>query len=259
LSKDFWESLVGEYFTAKAVFKFTLWKDNAQTEAKPFDITMPILHRFFLVTAQSGVSSMSFNFEGAKERMGPTAYTLYVESLTASWTFYYLNGYIVTLRGPFNATVVIVPNPPAIPPPPTGANGAQPQPQPPHMPYTLKIDTISFDAQKHEKALRVECIHGRRSDPVQRTPKMMMKMESSPAGSSTSTIASASGAEGGVGGTPAFEDEKAGAGGGGDMVVHFERATIPSEPVNAFGIPQATMRCLEASLRIFNLTLQSVY
>ena len=32
----FWENLVKDYFTPKAILKYTLWKDNQRNEAKPF-------------------------------------------------------------------------------------------------------------------------------------------------------------------------------------------------------------------------------
>lgn len=36
LGLTFWENLVKEYFTSKAILKYTLWKDNQRNEAKPF-------------------------------------------------------------------------------------------------------------------------------------------------------------------------------------------------------------------------------
>jgi hypothetical protein len=32
---------VKDYFTQKAVLKFTLWKDNQRNEAKPFGLSFP--------------------------------------------------------------------------------------------------------------------------------------------------------------------------------------------------------------------------
>ncbi|KAF5331739.1 hypothetical protein D9611_007589 [Ephemerocybe angulata] len=43
LQLAWWNELVKEYFTPKAVTKITLWKDNAQVEAKPFEIGIPVL------------------------------------------------------------------------------------------------------------------------------------------------------------------------------------------------------------------------
>lgn len=36
LGLTFWENLVKDYFTPKAILKYTLWKDNQRNEAKPF-------------------------------------------------------------------------------------------------------------------------------------------------------------------------------------------------------------------------------
>lgn len=208
------------------------------------DITMPILPRFFLVSSQAGVTAMSINLDGAKERHAQGApYTIFIDCQSATWTYYFSNGYIVTLRGPLIAALVLVPNA-APPPPPTPPNsgGAQQAP-PPHFPYTFKIDTITFNAEKHEKALKLESIQGRRSEPKQRTPKMhLMKGEgqaqASPGAGSSSTPSTITSTENAA----VLDDEK---GNGAEMVIHYERATIPTEPVNAFGVPQATMRCLE--------------
>lgn len=36
LQLSWWNDLIKEYFTPKAVMKLTLWKDNQRNEAKPF-------------------------------------------------------------------------------------------------------------------------------------------------------------------------------------------------------------------------------
>lgn len=36
LGLTFWENVVKDYFTPKAILKYTLWKDNQRNEAKPF-------------------------------------------------------------------------------------------------------------------------------------------------------------------------------------------------------------------------------
>ncbi|KIK36838.1 hypothetical protein CY34DRAFT_93709 [Suillus luteus UH-Slu-Lm8-n1] len=64
-----WESVVKDYFTPTAIMKFTLWKDNQRNEAKPFEIGVPIQPRFFLVTTQSGVKSMTLSLDGARARL----------------------------------------------------------------------------------------------------------------------------------------------------------------------------------------------
>lgn len=36
LQLTYWNNLIKDYFTPRAVLKFTLWKDNQRNEAKPF-------------------------------------------------------------------------------------------------------------------------------------------------------------------------------------------------------------------------------
>ncbi|KAF9551561.1 hypothetical protein CPC08DRAFT_768697 [Agrocybe pediades] len=213
---SWWNDLIKEYFTPKASMKLTLWRDNQRTEAKPFvhqEIGVPILPRFFLVSTQSGVKSMALSLDGVRERHfqpGVPGHTI-VECPSAVWTWKYLNGYTVSLKGPMSVRVMLV-----ISGPPNGAQAAQ---------YTLKFDDFSFDAVHHEKTLSVESITGRRvSD-----PRYIHMPENS--------------------GPVRLEDRY-------DLITeeerrwdepkkNIDRATIPGEPVNAFGIPQATMRCLE--------------
>lgn len=249
--KEYWEGVVQEFFTPKAILKITLWKDNMQNEAKPFgrcstrfsfpniaslnpdlnwhvdhaisslDISMPILPRFFLVTSQSGVSSMSINLENPVERPIPgTPYSFRIETANAVWTFRYVNGYVVTLRGPLTANAVFTPNTQ----PPPGPAGLIPT-----APFSLKFDNLTFDSVKHEKMLKIEAIEGTRGEQIQRTPRMKV--------------------EGGTNmmNSPSQDEER----GANDLFIVIDRATIPAEPVNAFGIPQATMRCLEVCRFIF--------
>ncbi|KAJ6463224.1 LIM-domain binding protein [Mycena vitilis] len=210
LHLSYWDNLIREYFTPKAIMKLTLWRDSLKNEAKPFEIGVPILPRFFLVTTQSGVKSMSLTLDGARERLFAPGHAI-VECVTAIWTCRYSNGHIVTLRGPLTAHLVICspaphPHPGAVP-----NNGAPP--------YVLKFDDFEFDAHSHDKYIALESIAGpRKSEEL--TPTMN-----------------------GV----ADEDKK-----WEEPRLLIENGSIPGEPVNAFGIPQATMRCLEVG-RTFSL------
>ncbi|KAJ4486583.1 LIM-domain binding protein-domain-containing protein, partial [Lentinula edodes] len=65
-----WNELIKEYSTPKAIMRFTLWRYN-KNEAKPFEIGVPILPRLLLVTTQSGVKSMTLTLDGARERLYP--------------------------------------------------------------------------------------------------------------------------------------------------------------------------------------------
>ena len=77
--------------------------------------------------------------------------------------------------------------------------------------YHCKISEFNFDAKNIEKHLAVEDIQGVRLslDPPPNAADDEMQYD--------------------------------------EPRIHFSRAHIPGEPVNAFGIPQATMRCLELS------------
>ncbi|KAJ6543928.1 LIM-domain binding protein-domain-containing protein [Mycena capillaripes] len=203
LHLSYWDNLIREYFTPKAIMKLTLWRDSLKNEAKPFEIGVPILPRFFLVTTQSGVKSMSLTLDGARERLYAPGHAI-VECVTAIWTCRYSNGHIVTLRGPLTAHLVICS--PAPPPHPGAAttNGAPP--------YVLKFDDFEFDAHSHDKYIALDAIAGPRK--TEDPPPTMN----------------------GAG----DEDKK-----WEEPRLIIENGSIPGEPVNAFGIPQATMRCLE--------------
>ncbi|KAG2014029.1 hypothetical protein CC2G_010883 [Coprinopsis cinerea AmutBmut pab1-1] len=206
LQLSWWNDLVKEYFTPKAVMRFTLWKDNQKNEAKPFEINLPILPRFFLVTTQSGVKSMTLALDGARERIYAQGHAI-VECVAAVWTYKYTNGYTVTLRGPLTAHVVV-----------TATN--PPNPQAPNQgSYMLKFEEFEFDALHHDKYISLDAITGSRmADP-------------SHGRQLTNSSAEAQSEEQ----QRQLEEPR----------VLIDQASIPGEPVNAFGIPQATMRCLE--------------
>lgn len=222
LSLAWWNSLVKEYFTPKASFRLTLWKDNEQSEAKPFEIGVPVLPRFFLITTQSGVKSMSLTLDGARERIWSQGHSV-VECVTAAWTWRYNNGHSVTLRGPLTAHLILCsPGPPSV-------SGQPAVPPLPAAPFVIKIDQLQFDATHYEKFIAVDCIQGIRT-PVQSSPSMSSTTASN---HSSTTMES----------TPAaLEDERKQ---WDDPRVTIKDGSLPGEPVNAFGIPQATMRCLE--------------
>ncbi|KAJ7163839.1 LIM-domain binding protein-domain-containing protein [Mycena crocata] len=190
LHLSYWDNLIREYFTPKAIMKLTLWRDSMKNEAKPFEIG-------------SGVKSMSLTLDGARERLYAPGHAI-VECVTAVWTYRYSNGHIVTLRGPLTAHLVICS--PA-PPPHPGSMQSSGSP-----PYVLKFDDFEFDAHSHDKYIALESIAGPR------------KAEEPPP------------AINGVGDEEKKWDEPR---------LLIENGSIPGEPVNAFGIPQATMRCLE--------------
>ena len=199
------------------------------------EVGTPVLPRFFLVTSQSGVKSMTLSLDGARERVVEPNKAI-VQCVSAMWTYRYHNGYTVTLRGPFTAYVAVTAN--------TTPNGAPAQSIPP--PYMVKIERIIFDSNLYEKHVAVDVITGNRLD-ANKTPQVRNAPTPSP------TINGA-----GVPPAPASQPQPQPLpppqGGQRDDErweeprITYERAFIPAEPVNAFGIPQATMRCLEVCL-----------
>ncbi|KAF9076669.1 LIM-domain binding protein-domain-containing protein [Rhodocollybia butyracea] len=309
---SWWTELIREYFTPKAVMRFTLWRDNQRNEAKPFEITVPILPRFLLVTTQSGVKSMTLTLDGARERLHGNGHAI-VECVAAVWTYKYNNGYTVALRGPLTVHVWAVGSQPAAPNPTPN----QP-PVAPNQNYVLKFDEFQFDASYHDKYIALESIMGPRSiESPMGMPGMVARQGS---GSQTGTPrvrnapppgapAAAVGAIAGVGsssGSGAGSGLSNGSGMGNGMGIGgmgmpmgmsmgmsmdegdpdeqkfdptmnsspsshplsrdvsrdkweeprvlIERGFIPGEPVNAFGIPQATMRCLELAESVAQMT-----
>lgn len=90
--------------------------------------------------------------------------------------------------------------------------------------YALKFDNVGFDANLHEKSLAIDAIIGIRSEP---TPKVRMPNTPNSTPNITNSVR---------------EDDQRGS---EELRINIDKANIPAEPVNAFGIPQATMRCLE--------------
>lgn len=223
LQLSWWNELIKEYFTPKAVMKFTLWKDNQRNEAKPFEIGVPILPRFFLVTTQSGVKSMTLSLDGARERMYAHGHSI-VECVGAVWTYKYNNGYTVTLRGPLTAHIMLISS---HPPGSTQAQGSQ---------FLLKFEDFQFDANYHDKYISLDSVMGPRSLESPKTPRD--RNASTPALNGSSSQ------------QQQLEEDKKWE----EPRVTIERASLPGEPVNAFGIPQATMRCLELAESVSQMT-----
>ena len=162
------------------------------------------------MTTQSGVKSMTLSLDGARERLFAQHHAI-VECVSAVWTYKYNNGYTVTLRGPLTVHVLIVPI----------TNSAQHQ----QSAFTLRFDHLQFDAHTHEKFISLDGIAGQRAIETPKTPRVRNAPTPSPNGASVGQRE---------------EDRQ-----WDEPRILIDNASIPGEPVNAFGIPQATMRCLE--------------
>ena len=159
---------------------------------------------------------MSFTLDNAVENPGHGGNgggTSTIECLKASWTYRYDNGYTVVLKGPLIVSAQFVPS---------AGNR-----------YTMKFDSIRFDAYEHEKSLSIDAIIGHRSEPTL-TPTPRIRNANIPG--ATPNMAHA-------------EDSRSSSQAQDEFRIIIEKANIPTEPVNAFGIPQATMRCLEVELK----------
>ncbi|KAI0253041.1 LIM-domain binding protein-domain-containing protein [Lactifluus subvellereus] len=237
LQLSHWVNLVEEYFLTSATLKLTLWKDNQKVEAKVFEVGTPVLPRFFLVTSQSGVKSMTLSLDGARERVVGPNHAI-VQCVSAMWTYRYHNGYTVTLRGPFTAHVIVIPN--------AGQNGPPVQ----SAPHLLKIDHIQFDSNLYEKHVSVDQIGGSRPD-ANKTPQVRHSQTPTPTVNGAgvppqppSQLPQPPPSQAGQRDDERWEEPR----------ITYERASIPAEPVNAFGIPQATMRCLELAESVAQMT-----
>lgn len=160
---------------------------------------------------------MTLSLDGARERLLSINHAI-VECVTAAWTCKYTNGYTVTLRGPLTAHVVLVQHN-------TRSQGTSSQP------YSLKFENLEFVANFHDKSISLESIMDYRNPELSspQTPRTKNATTPTANGSSAQTKA---------------EDDKKWE----EPRVVIDHASIPGEPVNAFGIPQATMRCLEVSI-----------
>ncbi|KDQ12686.1 hypothetical protein BOTBODRAFT_633671 [Botryobasidium botryosum FD-172 SS1] len=209
---EYWKSVAKDFFVAdKGVLRMTLW--NGSLEAKPFDITEPRLPRFYFSSFCAGVTSIHLTLNGARESSHAPGEAL-IECTAATWTYTFANGYVITLMGPLRAHVVVVPQPPTL-------HGPQL--------HSLKFSYVEFSSSRFTKTFNIDAIEGTRSlGPI------------SPSGSPHAP--NTSGPQASPNGMQPKKNE--------EYHVLIDRAVLPPEPVNAFGIPQATMRCLEVSRNI---------
>jgi hypothetical protein len=159
---------------------------------------------------------MFFTFDALSERVDPTGGRVTLEG-SASWTSKYQNGYVVVLKGPLLASLVLVP---VATPGPAVAN----QPQS----LSWRMDHLSFDALSCEKSVLIETVVGPSGSQDARFGGPDAALPGTPVTGMTN------------GSAPSREDDDP-----TPVPVKIEHAWVPGDPCNAFGIPQATMRCLE--------------
>lgn len=162
---------------------------------------------------------MALTLDGVRERMYAQGHSV-VECVNATWTFKYASGWTVALRGPLTVHVLTqsVPRDSAAPSPSANA---------PRQDFTLKFDDFQFDANTHDKCVSIDAIIGNRMSPSEVPRLLTMGGDSMP------------------GQQPSIQSEDDEDRRWDEPKTVIQHAQIPGEPVNAFGIPQATMRCLE--------------
>ncbi len=154
---------------------------------------------------------MSLSLDGARERLFTTGHSV-IECVTAVWTYKYTNGYTVTLRGPLTVHVIVSAPTPSNSSSP-GSNGRASPPS-----AVLRFEDFQFDALIHDKYIAVEHIEGIENTMNGPMPEV---------------------------GPPVQNGQNQNTDRSDEQRVPVERGSVPLGPVNAFGIPQATMRCLE--------------
>lgn len=166
---------------------------------------------------------MSLGLDGARERLYSVGHSI-VETTKAVWTCRYHNGYVVTLTGPLTVRVVVCSpsNPPSA--------GEQPN-------AILKFEQFQFDASTHEKFISVDSIQLTRSPELPKTPRSRNAPTPVPNGPPVPPASV----------TPQGMKDDAVKRPWEEQRMYGDKASLPVEPVNAFGIPQATMRVLEVS------------
>jgi hypothetical protein len=153
---------------------------------------------------------MTLNLDGARERAGSPTHGI-VECVQAIWTYRYWNGWTITMKGPMTVHLMVIPNVPGQ----AFAPGS----------YSLKFSQIQFDATTYEKLLSCDALS--------------LHLPSSPASSATPLPDEEN--------PPAHHNEPFRVVAEGEERLLCKELMIPLSPINAFGIPQATMRCLEVS------------
>lgn len=198
--------------------------------------------RFFLSSWCSGVQSISLGLNGVVET-SPAPGEGLVECTNASFTYTFDTGYNVQLTGLLRVHILLVPNTP--PAPTNGTEGAPPTPA-----HKLKFSYFEFTSKKVTKSLAVTAIKGNRM--LYTSPSLE---GSSPSGT-IGHVSPPGGANVGAMSNVALDGSNASNSSGAstsptlvngvpEPVLVVERALMPPDPVNEFGITQCTMRVLE--------------
>ncbi|KJA14088.1 hypothetical protein HYPSUDRAFT_209001 [Hypholoma sublateritium FD-334 SS-4] len=166
----------------------------------------------YVGVAQSRVKCMNLTLVGARELFFAQGhYVVECVSAVSMWMYRYVNGYTATLRGPLTVHAIIA----------TMGSGLTSQ--------TLKFEVFQFHANMHDKYIASDAIVGART--LERNhPRTFLDIQViQAAATAADTVITAQ------------QDEDRCA----EPRIFIGQAVLPGEPANAYGIPQATMRCLE--------------
>ncbi|KAG9015729.1 hypothetical protein FRB93_012293 [Tulasnella sp. JGI-2019a] len=241
---EYWDNVASDFFVPnRGLLRMTLRKQDS--EAKMFEVFSPTLPRFFLSSWCSGVQSISLGLNGVHESCPAPGEGL-VECQSASFTYTFDTGYIVTLIGLLRVHILLVPNDNSAQA--NNVNGSD------GAPHKLKFSYFEFTSKKVNKSLSVGAIKGTRtlytspsatdgSSPTATvqghvSPSTAAMMGQQPIGLDGLVAGGASDSSG-VSTSPTLVN------GIPEPVLLVERAFMPPDPVNEFGITQCTMRVLE--------------
>ena len=188
----------------------------------PTDLKSAVLGRFFHRTFSCGVQDLNISFHSPKEN--PLAGGGVRVQVEAAWMFTYSSGYTVTLSGPLE--VIIQSGAPA-----PDLNGISAPP--------TRFTTIQFVAVKVDKKIYCEAIEGKRSNGDPGLGYENIKKGHHPAETDGSSPS--------MGLTAKQATRNPNTPFGAESWVEIERAKLPPDPVNEYGIPQSLLVCLDVS------------
>ncbi|KAF3933383.1 hypothetical protein ABW19_dt0205882 [Dactylella cylindrospora] len=101
---NYWRQFVRDFYSPTGVMRHNLWQSNTK-ETKRFEITTPVLARYYFSLYEYGIKSIQLVMDNARERE-INGISL-VESSRASFIYWFENGTQVVAQGVLRATLNI--------------------------------------------------------------------------------------------------------------------------------------------------------